>query len=227
MKYNFTPETCWYNEVCELSGSEDCTIYCIKFGQMKHMIENSNLPKTLCYPVKLTPELIDLEAFRLLNQIGIDIVEFVENGTNLYIFSNTPGNGKTTWASKLMLKYFHNVWENNCFKERGLFISTTDLLLNVKLFGFKDDNIQTLFNKIKKIDLVIWDDIAVGELTPQDLDLLYSLINYRVQNGLSNIFTGNLGAEQLNEILGDRLFSRVWVNSIIVEFKGDDRRGQK
>lgn len=227
MKYNFTPETCWYKDVCDSSGSEHCTVYCIKFGQMKHMIENSNLPKTLCYPIKLTPQMIDIEAFRTLNSIGTNIVNFVQHGSNLYIFSNVPGNGKTTWSAKLMLKYFHNIWENNCYNERGLFISTTDFLLNVRLFGYKDNTIQTLFNKIKTLDLVIWDDIGVGQLTGQDLDLLYSLINYRVQNGLSNIFTGNLGGEQLFEILGERLFSRVWNDSIIVELMGDDRRGQR
>lgn len=227
MKFNFTPETCWYREVCEFSGSDKCTIYCIKFGQMKHMIETSNLPRTLCYPVRLTPQKIDVPAFRQLNDIGLNIVDFVKNGDNLYIYSQATGNGKTTWSAKLMLKYFHKVWDNNCYNERGLFINTTDFLLNARLFGYKDDNIQAMFRKIKSLDLVIWDDIGVGQLTAQDLDLLYSLINYRVQNGLSNIYTGNLGGEQLNEILGERLFSRVWNDSITVEFMGSDRRGQK
>ena len=227
MKYNFTPETCWYKDVCDSSGSENCTIYCIKFGQMKHMIETSDLPRMLCYPIKLVPQNIDVRAFRQLNDIGKDIKEFVKCGNNLYIYSKTTGNGKTTWAAKLMLKYFNSVWDINCYNERGLFINTTDFLLNVRLFGYKDDRIQTVFNKIKSLDLVIWDDIGVGQLTANDLDLLYSLINYRVQNGLSNIFTGNLDEDQLYQILGQRLFSRVWHHSITVEFKGDDRREQR
>lgn len=227
MKYNFTPQTCWYKDVCGDSGTDECSIYCIRFGQMKHMIETSNLPKTLCYPIKLEPTQSDLSAFIQLDIIRKNIVEFVQSGRNLYIFSNVTGNGKTSWSAKLMLKYFDQVWENNCYKERGLFVSVTDLLIHTRMFGFNDDKTKQLLNKIKSMDLVIWDDIATGRLTPADFDLLYSLINYRVVNGLSNIYTGNLGAEQLNEMVGNKLFSRIWDDSTVIEFTGRSKRGQK
>lgn len=225
MQYDFTSKGCWYKDVCYKYNTDDCTSYCIKFGQMKHMIENSNLPRTLCYPVKLTPQQVDIDAFRQLN--AIEVVDFVNTGKNLYIFSETTGNGKTTWAAKLMLRYFDKIWQNNCYDDRGLFISTTDFLLNTRLFGYTDSSVRKQLTKIKYVDLVIWDDIGVGQLTAQDLDLLYSLINYRVLNGLSNIFTGNLDETQLNEILGERLFSRVWNDSTVVKFVGTDRRGKK
>ena len=227
MKYDFTPNNCWYNNVCSDSQTENCTIYCIRFGQMKHMIESSCMPKTLCYPIKLSPAVADLQAFKQLDNIRKNIVEFVTNGQNLYIFSAFTGNGKTTWSAKLMLKYFESVWQNNCYKERGLFISTTNLLLQARMFGYRDDKTQSLLHKIMSIDLVIWDDIGVGQLTAQDLDLLYSLIDHRTKNGLSNIFTGNLGGDNLKQIIGERLYSRVWTNSTVVEFVGNDRRGLK
>lgn len=227
MKYNFTPENCWYKNVCNLYDTDVCDKHCIRFSQMKHLIESSNLPKTLCFPIELEPQVIDLPAFIQLADIKDDIVNFVKNGENLYIFSKNPGNGKTTWTAKLLLKYFEQVWSTNAYAERGLFISVTDFLINIRLSGFNNTNNLAMMQKIKSIDLVVWDDIAVTELTAQDLDVLYSLINTRIMNGLSNIFTGNLNDEQLLSILGPRMHSRVWENSIQVEFKGTDRRGQR
>lgn len=227
MKYNFTPGNCWYKNVCNLYDTDTCDKHCIRFSQMKYLIESSNLPKTLCFPVELEPQLIDLASFVQLAQIKEDIVNFVRNGENLYIFSANPGNGKTTWTAKLLLRYFEQVWSTNAFSERGLFISVTDFLISMRLSGYNKTDNLTMMQKIKSIDLVVWDDIAVTELTPQDLDILYSLINYRIMNGLSNIFTGNLNDEQLYAILGPRMHSRVWENSIRVEFKGTDRRGQR
>lgn len=227
MKYNFTPENCWYKNVCPLYDTYDCDKYCIRFSQMKHLIESSNLPKTLCFPIELEPQIIDLPAFMKLADIKDNIVDFVKNGENLYIFSANAGNGKTTWTAKLLLKYFEQVWSTNAYSERGLFISVTDFLIDIRLSGYNNSNNISLLQKIKSLDLVVWDDIAVGELTAQDLDILYSLINSRITNGLSNIFTGNLNEEQLLNVLGPRMYSRIWKNSTRVEFKGNDRRGQK
>ena len=115
MKYNFTPENCWYKNVCNFYDTELCDNHCIRFSQMKHLIETSNLPKTLCYPIELEPQVIDLASFVCLAQIKDDIVNFVKNGENLYIFSANPGNGKTTWTAKLLLKYFEQVWSTNAY----------------------------------------------------------------------------------------------------------------
>lgn len=227
MKYNFTPENCWYNRVCNLYDTDVCDTHCIRFSQMKYLIESSNLPRTLCFPVVLEPQTIDLPAFIRLAEIKDDIVNFVKNGENLYIFSANPGNGKTTWTAKLLLKYFEQIWSTNAYSERGLFLSVTDFLINMRLSGYNNTSNLSLLQKIKTIDLVVWDDIAVTELTAQDLDLLYSLINYRIMNGLSNIFTGNLNGDQLLSILGARMHSRIWESSIRIEFKGTDRRGQR
>lgn len=227
MNYNFNPENCWYKKVCRLYDTDRCDNHCIRFSQMKHLIESSKLPKTLCFPIELEPQVIDLAAFVQLAQIKENIVDFVKQGKNLYIFSANTGNGKTTWTAKLLLRYFEKVWSTNAYADRGLFIPVTDFLISMRLSGYNNPNNISMIQKIKTVDLVVWDDIAVGELTAQDLDLLYSLINARIMNGLSNVFTGNLNGEQLYSILGPRMYSRIWESSIRAEFRGTDRRGQE
>lgn len=189
------------------------------------MIETSNLPRTLCYPKKLTPESIDLQAFRHLNDIRLDIVNCVINGANYLIHSANSGNGKTTWAAKLMLRYFDRVWENNCYRERGRFVSVPELLTSIKLAPYKDPAITAELNKLKQLDIVIWDDIGSTTPNQQDLDLLYSVISYRIANGLTNIFTAN--CLDLTQKIGYRFAETIYANSFIVEFKGVDRRTQQ
>ena len=224
MDYNFTPENCWYRDVCGLYKADRCDNHCIRFSQMKHLITASCLPKTLCYPVALEPQTVDLPAFIQLAEIKENIVDFVNNGQNLYIYSCNTGNGKTSWSAKLMLKYFDEIWHINAYSDKGIFVSVSDFLVNMRLFGYNNTKNETLIQKIKNLDIVIWDDIAVGQLTAQDLDLLYSLINFRVLHGRSNIFTGNLDGEQLKEIMGSRLYSRIWETSTVIELRGSDRR---
>lgn len=227
MKLNITPESCWYKDACSESGTTDCTIYCIRFGQMKHMIETSNLPRKFCYPTKLVPESRDLKAFQELNEIRLDIVNFVMNGENLYIQSANSGNGKTSWASKLLLRYFDRVWDNNCYNERGRFVSVPELLMSIKLAPYKDQTITTELNKLKSLDIVIWDDIGGTTANQNELDLLFSIISYRIANGLTNIFTGHLDYEDLAQKVGSRLADSIYNNSIVVQFKGVDRRAQQ
>ena len=188
-------------------------------------MENSGIPKAKQKPIDLYPNDIDYDEFVRLSQIKQHIDEFVKDGKNLYITSATTGNGKTSWAIKLLLKYFDKVWAGNGFKVRGYFVHVPTLLLNLKDF----DNPNTDIHRIKKIlletDVVIWDDIASTEISKYDYSQLLMLIDNRTLENKSNIYTGNINSlDKLRKVLGDKLSSRIWSLSEVIEFKGKDRR---
>lgn len=225
IEFDFSPEQCWYREVCSLSETSDCSISCIRFSQIKHLIKNSGLPYKLCFPIPLEPVQADMDSFYRLRDIKENIVDFVKEGKNLYIFSNNFGNGKTTWSAKIMLKYFDSIWSQNGYQTRGLFIPVTEFLLDLKQnITLRDCDIYLQYQRIKSVDLVIWDDIGVTGVSPMDLESLYALINHRIQSGLSNIFTGNLTEHEIENTLGPRLKSRIWNASECIELLGEDRR---
>lgn len=216
-------ENCWYKEVCNKRTT--CSASCPRFSQMSFLVENSNLPSKLRYPVSLEPAKRDLDKFYQLQDIKDDIVNFVSKGENLYLYSKNFGNGKTTWAAKLMLKYFNEVWPSNGYRIRGLFIPVTEFLVSLKQnITLKDQATYKLYENIRKVDLVIWDDIGVTGASPMELEALYALINHRISAGLSNIFTGNLDGDTMNMALGPRLCSRIWNGTYRIEFRGEDRR---
>lgn len=190
-------------------------------------MDNSGIPKAKQKPIDLYPNDIDYDEFVRLSQIKQHIDTFVKDGKNLYITSATTGNGKTSWAIKLLLKYFDKVWAGNGFKVRGYFVHVPTLLLNLKDF----DNPNTDIHRIKKIlletDVVIWDDIASTEISKYDYSQLLMLIDNRTFENKSNIYTGNINSlDKLRKVLGDKLSSRIWSLSEVIEFKGKDRRNE-
>lgn len=211
---------CWYKQVCL---KEDCNVQtCLRYIEMEYLCENSNIPKNQWYP-KLLDAGVDYEEYCQLACIKDNIMDFVVNGYNLYICSNNTGNGKTSWAIKLMLKYFDSIWAGNGFKVRGLFVHVPTLLLDLK--NFENPVSLEYRNNLKSCPLIIWDDIASTDLSNYDLTQLLQYIDNRVLNRLSNIYTGNITSkEKLSRILGDRLSSRIWNTSKIIQFKGKDRR---
>jgi hypothetical protein len=87
------------------------------------------------------------------------------------------------------------------------------------------DEYADFVNKyVLEADLIIWDDIATKVGTEFELNHLLNMINTRMDNGKSNIFTSNLGSKELANSLGERLASRICNKSIDIELHGADKR---
>lgn len=225
-EYIFDKNKCWYISACGKYGSPECNASCIRYMEMDFLMQNSGIPRNKQYSVLLTPSKKDVQAFLTLKEIKDDIIAFVENGESVYIYSHNFGNGKTTWAIKLMQKYFDSVWAGNGFRCRGIFIHVPTFLTKIKEgISRKDEDFETLKSRLMTVDLVIWDDIAATKLGDFDHANLLTYIDQRKLNQLSNIYTGNLDQDELQEALGNRLASRVWNDSTPVKFVGADRRG--
>lgn len=210
---------CWYIDTCE----DDCNT-CVVFFQMKYQMENSGLPEAKQRPIKLwLDDNADENSFNRLAEIRKDIVSFVEQGKNLYICSNWTGNGKTSWAIKMLHTYFHHTAVGNYDNLKGMFVSTTELLLQLK--DFNNPLSKHYIENLKNVDLVIWDDIAVSGMSQYDFTQLYTIIDKRILAEKSNIFTSNQPTvEGFAKVMGNRLASRIYYTSEVIELKGKDMR---
>ena len=224
--YKFDKYNCWYKDTCNKFNTDSCNSNCIRYLEMHYLIHTSNIPLGSQFKNELIPNVIDLSNFKFLQSIKDNICSFVNNGENLYIYSKNFGNGKTTWAIKLMQKYFDEIWAGNGFKVRGLFVHVPSFLTKFKeIINKKDENFELFKKQLLEVDLVIWDDIAAGKLSDYDHTNLLTYIDQRKLNGKANIYTGNLEENELIVALGNRLKSRIWNDSIKVEIFGNDRRG--
>ena len=215
-------EKCWYKEVCR----SECSTSCVRYLEMEYLVQHSGIPALYQYPKALKPEQVDYDSFCLLADYKDDVVDFVNGGKNLYIASAETGNGKTSWATKIMLKYFDSIWAGNGFRVRGLFLHVPTLLLQLK--NFNNPLSEEYKQHILDADILVWDDIASTELSNYDLSQLLLYVDGRVNSLKSNIYTGNVdSADELQKLMGVRLASRIWNQSEIIILKGKDRRTTK
>lgn len=167
----------------------------------------------------------DLEQFKQLAAIEQDIVNFINEGKNLYLHSAIPGNGKSSWSLRLAEAYFNKIWARTSGKCRVLFISVPRFLLAIKdNISVKSAYVEYIKENVLEADLVIWDDLASKVGSEFELSHLLSLIDNRLVLGKSNIYTSNLNKQQLYTAIGERLASRVANMSIDIELFGSDKR---
>lgn len=214
---------CWYKEVCKWARQNPCNPdTCLKYLEISYLMDSSGIPKSKQQPILLDGGL-DYSGYNRLAEIKVDIENWVASGNNLFICSSKTGNGKTSWAIKLLQKYFDKIWAGNGFKTRALFIHVPTLLFQLKDFNSPLD--PDYKQDILDCDIVVWDDIAGVELSNYDYGQLLLYVDHRISSNKANIFTSNcISKRDMEAAIGTKLASRIWNVSEIIQFIGNDRR---
>ena len=216
-------QSCWYKRIC----TEQCSENCIRYKLMYSLFKQSNLPEALWNYKELICHEKDFQVYKQLQAKSDAILNFIEAGNNLYIYSENCGNGKTTWAIRLMYSYFDKIWHKSCFDCKALFVSVPKFLYNCKRSISQDvKGFEELCNLISDVDLVIWDDIGEMKASDYEHQILFQYIDDRINSKKSNIYTSNKNKEQLEDVLGVRLASRIYNCSECIEFLEEDKRGK-
>ena len=195
-------------------------------AEMNFLLKSSGLAKKYFSPIELKVRKHDREVFEYLEDIRGNVVEHVQAGLNILLLSSEVGNGKTSWTVKLMQRYFAEIAIGNGTKVSGKFISVPTMLADLSDYNFRSTNdFRKMIEEIKAADIVVWDELGGGSLNKVNYPLFYSLINERIDSGLSNIYTTNFNYEQLTENLGQRLSSRIVHLSACCELFSTNVRG--
>ena len=219
---------CTYSANCKLKDSEHCSEACVRYTKLNYLFDMSFIPKNGLKPTVLyiDSDGSDKESFEFLKQIQNNIQTAVNQGLNLYLFSNIPGNGKTSWAIKLAKSYIYSVWYVCDLVPQVMYINVPNYLLELKAnISEKSDYISNVKQNVLQCPIVIWDDIGTKSATEFEHEHLLSMIDSRLYNNKSNIFTSNIMPDELDTLIGSRLASRIINESRLVEFKGRDKRG--
>lgn len=202
--------------------------FCIRKFKLDALMTEALLSEKQMQHISLRPDgdNTDLDIFKNLKYTEDHILDFVRNGKSLYLYSSNTGNGKTSWALRLLRSYIHNIWIESEIRCRALYISVPKFFLALKdNISNKSYYIEHIKSNVNDCDLVIWDDIGTKVGTEFEIENLLNIINNRMDNGKANIYTSNMMPQQLLERVGERLYSRIITASGMVEFKGMDKRG--
>lgn len=218
-------ENCPFKHNC---NGVDCNKdFCMRKYRLGYLYDNSLLTdkQRQFKSLRVDSDGTDFHEFQKLANLEKNMDKFVENGANLYLHSYNCGNGKTSWAIRLLTGYFNKIWYKSNFGCQGMFISVPRYLLALKENISGRNEYAEFVNKyVLDADLIVWDDIATKVGTEFELNHLLNMINTRMDAGKANIFTSNLGQKDLENSLGERLASRICNKSIDIELHGADKR---
>lgn len=224
---------CFLSDKCKKFKNGDCkledNVFCIKLFKLDYLYNEALMSDeqrkyTALY---IDEDGTDREQFLQLKQVELNIEQFVDTGSSLYIYSHNCGNGKTAWSLRLLQSYFNAIWHKCDLNCKALFINVPRFLLNLKdSISNHNDYIEHIKSNILTADMVVWDEIGTKAVTEFEHEHLLSLINARIDSNKSQVFTSNLQPSELREAVGERLYSRVVNLSTVIELKGSDKRGQ-
>lgn len=187
------------------------------------------------------------QSFNTFRKYVADLNKYVrEKNVGLFIYSEpTPtnplgtGTGKTTIATAILNEYLvFRVREKlkgqadingiPCF-----FLSASEYqnAYNSQFRGTSKeiqqenaDRFYSLKDLVKRVELLVIDDIAVRDMTEGFKNELFEVIDYRTTNDLTLIFTSNYSLTEVSSIVGERIASRIDGACGLVKVTGEDRR---
>jgi DNA replication protein DnaC len=162
---------------------------------------------------------------------------------SLYLFSESPGTGKTTTATVVLNEWLRRHYIGSLQRNRQP--------LQLAAFFLDVNEHQTLYNEFnrshvpadiaekasreyyrrmtaaKQAPFAVYDDIGVREATTGFRGDLHSIINHRTANGMPTVFTSNLPIEDMAKVFDARLYDRMRDQCLELAFGGESKRGKR
>ena len=216
---------CWVKERCPKFNH--CPDFCMKLFKLSELYDKSliSLKQRQHINLRVDADGTDSDKFIQLKNIASNVDKFVDNGESLYIHSLNTGNGKTSWALRFVEEYFEKIWWKADITCKALYISVPRYILALKAsISNPDVYVDYVQENIFKSDIVILDEIGIKAATTFEMEHLLDIVNHRIELGKSTIYTSNLTDNELQERLGDRLYSRIANSTYNIELRGQDKR---
>lgn len=161
-----------------------------------------------------------------------------ERAKSLYLWSRSPGTGKTTTASALL-----NAWLAAEYltalkagdkppQSNAYFLDLTELQTDYNMATMiKDEDklrgVVRRLERAKQATFAVIDDIGTRSSTEAFTSYVHSVINHRTANGLPTVYTSNLTIEEMADVFDARIYDRMRDQCHAFEFIGKSQRGKR
>lgn len=163
---------------------------------------------------------------------------------SLYLWSESPGTGKTTTASALLNEWILRTYIGYLKRREtppqrlGYFLDVNGLQREYNAFNrpkvpdpIAEPASQRYYRALergKHTSFVVLDDIGMRDATDGFRGDLHDVVNYRVTNELPTIYTSNLTIAELTDVFGEqRLVDRISDQTMEIHFEGQSKRGRR
>jgi len=157
---------------------------------------------------------------------------------SLYLWSESPGTGKTTSAASLLNEYLAAHYIGSL--KRGLqpaqrpalFLDINEMQTDYNLASMTNDEaglakVTATMRKAMTVDFLVCDDVGVRSASESFKSLVHAIINARTTNSLPTIYTSNLAINEMESVFDARLADRMRDQCLTLHFSGSSRRGRR
>lgn len=156
-----------------------------------------------------------------------NLMENVNKGRGIFLWSHTTGNGKTSLLRVLFADYARQVALKNTQFYRALWFNVPSLINRMrKASRGGDSELDQLMRKVETCEVLVLDDLGAEKMTDFAREQLFLIVDARYRNKKSTWITSNYNLRQLSfeERCGERIASRLHECSEVFEVQGGDRR---
>lgn len=246
-------DNCILAAPCSFAGSDKCNALCSSyiavhgFNGSGGRIAAANIPADYRkVTLQNSPARGDQpEAYSVIdayvNTFQRQFGESKERIKSLYLYSQSPGTGKTTTATVILIEwivrhYIGSLQHNRQALERPAYFldvnAWQELYTEFTRPHIPEDIAEPAsreyyrwMQRARLAPFAVLDDIGVRSSTDGFRGDLHSVINYRVTNGLPTVYTSNVAIEELAHVFDKRLADRVRDMCAVIPFKGESKRG--
>lgn len=161
-----------------------------------------------------------------------------ERVKSLYLYSVSPGTGKSTTASALVNEWLIAHYLGSL--KRGIqpqqvpayYLDVNELQTRYNLATMTDDkaeldDIKRLMRKCMDVPFLVCDDIGLRSATESFKSIVHAIINARTTESAPTIYTSNVSIGELAGIYDARLQDRIADQCLNLAFSGESKRGKR
>lgn len=233
-----------------MAGTEACTNLCEHYIKIHGHNDNGGRVRAAQVPkeyraLTLVNSPVRTDKPDLYRKVGAYAETFKRRFTgdtepikSLYLYSKSPGTGKTTTASVLI-----NEWITTDYMGSAKYGTRPKLLpayfLDVNEFQTKhnlatmtDDKreleeIKETINICRSVDFLVMDDIGLRNATDAFRSYIHAIINHRVTADKPTVYTSNLRLSEMEDVFDSRMYDRMRDRCVEILFEGESNRGRR
>lgn len=242
---------CLLAENCRLAGGDKCNNHCGAFIAMHgldgaggragsaNVPANYRLTTLINSPVRESQPkvyaMLDAYTKTFSRQFGDEDSKRIKS---MYLWSSSPGTGKTTTASALLNEWLRVHYIGGIkrgkqpIQQPTYFLDVNEWQTDYNLATMTDDDeamvkIKVDIKRCQNVPYLVMDDIGVRGATEAFRAYLHAIINHRTAGGMPTVYTSNLPIEEMTQVFDARLYDRMRDQCAVVPFAGESKRGGK
>jgi len=154
-------------------------------------------------------------------QLAVDLMEYLaeEKQTNQEVGENVDYvDNRAIVETK---------WEKAYNPYLFQFFNVPKLLIQIRgLYDHEGESVEEFINNLDSYEYLILDDLGAEKPSEWVLEILYVIINQRYEKQKKLIVTSNKSTQELGNVLGDRIASRLMEMCKVIKIGSEDRRAK-